>query len=354
MSGIIGHVTYAILAAKAARHRRLPVAPIVHRHFASYLAGSYLGSDVQTLPAAVCQDTGEEVGYCDSMPATSPLTGGPVVPWTLEESGTEYTPRQIYEMFYGRAHLVFGWSEAERGLAVAWEDLPKYFGAVLGDAIRLFGPGEREIAYLLGWAAHVVSDSLIKSAAPGITLHLLDGKYTPRNRPIQDLVCFHEIGRSELRLRWPDLLADLAETPVEPAQLHAMRVATPRGQLAAEFPEGWTPRQRPLLETVLRENRRYQQVRNRRLLAELELVQAPGGWQCSEELSRQTGGLSYAQMVASAKQADFRHALWQMAEAIADLFARVVQVQPLLQEFPSDDGPTWEQLTRNWRAGGMK
>ena len=52
MSGIIGHTTYAILAAKAAARHGLPVAPILQRHQASSLAGSYLGSDVQTLPAA--------------------------------------------------------------------------------------------------------------------------------------------------------------------------------------------------------------------------------------------------------------------------------------------------------------
>lgn len=350
MSGIVGHVTYAILGAKAARQRRLPVAPIVERHWASYLAGSYLGSDVQTLPAAVCQDTGEEVGYCASMPAASPLTGGPVVPWTLEAGGVEYTPRQIHDMFYGRGHLVFGFSDAERGLAVAWDDLPKYFAAAVGDAITIFGPGQREIAYLLGWAAHVVGDSLIKSMQPGVTLDLLNGKYTPQNRPIQDLVSFHEIGRRELRLRWAGLLDDLAETPVEPVQLHGMRVATPRGQLAVAFPEGWTPDSRPLLETVLRENRRYQRIRNRRILAELELTPGPGGWHCSDELSRQTGGLNYADMVALAVQADFRHALWQIAEAIADLFGEIVEKQPLLTEFPIDDGPSWEQLSRRWRA----
>ena len=78
MSGIIGHTTYAILAAKAAAHHRLPIAPILHRHLASYLAGSYLGSDVQTLPAAVCRDTGQEVGYCAARITESPITGGPV------------------------------------------------------------------------------------------------------------------------------------------------------------------------------------------------------------------------------------------------------------------------------------
>ena len=63
MSGIVGHTMYAILAAKAATQRRLPVAPLIGRHWASYLAGSYLGCDIQTMPEAVCVDTGKEVGY---------------------------------------------------------------------------------------------------------------------------------------------------------------------------------------------------------------------------------------------------------------------------------------------------
>ena len=143
---------------------------------------------------------------------------------------------------------------------------------------------------------------------------------------------------------------DLADTPVEPIQLHFMRVAAPQGQLAADFPDGWTPQHGPLLEHVLRENRRYQRIRNQRLLDELELVRSPGGWQCNAELSRQTGGLSYAEMVELAEQADFRHALWQMAEAIVDLFVQVIQEQPLLQDFPADESPSWEELSRKWRS----
>lgn len=53
MSGIVGHMMYAVLGEKAARQRKLPVAPIIQRHYASYLCGSYLGCDIQTLPEAV-------------------------------------------------------------------------------------------------------------------------------------------------------------------------------------------------------------------------------------------------------------------------------------------------------------
>ena len=56
-------MTYAILAAKAAEARHLPIAPLIRRHFSTYLCGAYLGCDVQTMPAAVCIDSGEEVGH---------------------------------------------------------------------------------------------------------------------------------------------------------------------------------------------------------------------------------------------------------------------------------------------------
>ena len=68
MSGIIGHTMYAILAGKAAAAKKLPIAQIIHRHYASYLCGSYLGCDIQTIPEARCIDTGQEVGY-----GTAPL-----------------------------------------------------------------------------------------------------------------------------------------------------------------------------------------------------------------------------------------------------------------------------------------
>jgi hypothetical protein len=191
---------YAVLAAKAADERKLPIAPVIGRHFASYLAGSYLGSDIQTLPAAVCQQTGREVGYGTTPPERSPITGGPVTVWQLAFDGREYTPREIYSMFYGRSHLLFGWDQPDRDKRLTWEQLPGYLAAAAGDAIELFGPGERPLAYLLGWATHLVGDSLIKSIHPGVTLDLVNGKYTPENRPIQDLVTFHEIGRKELRL----------------------------------------------------------------------------------------------------------------------------------------------------------
>lgn len=349
MSGVIGHMMYAILGGKAAEQRRLPVVPLLNRYYASYLAGAYLGCDVQTLPAAICVDTGAPVGYGSQLPAHSPLTGGAVRPYHLIVDDKQYTPRQIHQLFYGRTHLSFGWSAAQQDHALPWNQVPDYLAATIGDALRLFGPGHRQVAYILGWLTHVVGDNLIKSYQPGIDLELLDGTYTPQNRPIQDLVTFHGVGRQELGLSWEDLMADMASTPVEPVQFHYMRVAAPRGQLAEQFPQYWRPEDARLLQAVFQENRRYQKIRNGRLLQQLALRQLNGRWVCDEQLSQRTGGLQYEEMVSLAKKADFRHALWQMGEAVADLMEKVVQRQPLLQEMPRDNGPGWKQLSGRWK-----
>ncbi len=351
MSGIIGHTTYAILAAKAAMARRLPVGPIAHQHFSSYLAGAYLGCDVQTLPEAVCVDTQEEVGYGTAPLEKSPITGGPVKPWKLNHDGTDFTPYDIHRIFYGRAHLVFGWNETERDRTIGWDELPHYLAATVADAIELFPPSRRRLAYLFGWVTHVVGDSLIKSIQPGITLNLLDGKYTSRNRPVQDLVSFHQIGREELGIDWGSLLADLADTPVEKIQPHYMRAAKPSGRLAWDFPYDWCEQFEPLLVKVLAQNRRYQRIRNGRLLEQMALRRVGRDWVCDDRLSRRAGGLSYAEMLEAARKAGFRHALWQIAERIADVFEQIVRLQPLLHDFPTDLGPNWKNITRTWRPG---
>lgn len=348
MSGVIGHTMYAMLAAKASAARGSPVAPIVRRHWASYLAGSYLGCDIQTMPEAICVDTGREVGYGTVPLERSPLTGGEVRPFRLAFQGNEYLPRQIHERFYGRAHLVFGWHANDRALMVPWDHLPDYCSLVVEDALDLFGPGERPLAYVFGWMTHVVGDSLIKSIRPGITLNLLDGKYTAKNRPIQDLVAFHEVGRKELGLNWLALLTDMVETPVEPVQLHYMRVARPQGNLARDFKDGWLPDQEGLLRAVLAENRRYLRFHVADVLRDLELQRVGDRWECNETLRRATGGLTYSQMLEAADRAQLRGALRQMAEAIADLFDQVAERVPQLKHMPRNDGPNWQELTRAW------
>lgn len=350
MSGIIGHTMYAILGAKAAAQRKLPMAPLIARHWASYLAGAYLGCDIQTMPEAICADTGKEVGYGTAPLDKSPLTGGKVKPFCIAFAGRDYRPRDVHDIFYGRTHVTFGWTRAQQDLTLPWQHLPEFCSAVAEDALALFGPAERPLAYALGWMTHLVGDGLIKSIWPGVTLKLLDGKYTPANRPIQDLFTYHEIGRKELQLNWPALLADVAQTPVEPVQLHYMRVASPRGRLAQDFPDGWLPEATGLLQAVLAENRRYLRIYKDQVLREMQLERLGDGWQCRDELRLATGGLSYAQMIEAAEQAHFRRTLWQVAEAIADLFGDVVALVPDLRQMPFQEEPTWEELARRWKV----
>jgi hypothetical protein len=348
MSGLIGHTMYAVLGVRAAAQRRLPIASVIQRHWASYLAGAYLGCDIQTMPEAVCVQTGKQVGYGTVPIEKSPLTGGSVRPFLLTIAGKQYTPRDIHHLFYGRSHLTFGWSRAERQRTLPWDHLPDYCAAVAEDAVGLFGPGERPLAYALGWMTHLVGDGLIKSIAPGVTLHLLDGKYTAKNRPLQDLVTFHEIGCKELHLNWPALFADLSETPVEPLQLHFMRVAPPRGRLAQDFPHDWAPDQQELLLAVLGENRRWLRVHREAVLQQVALQRTAAGWQCSAEMCQTAGGLSYAQMVQAAEKASFRHALWQIAEAVAELFAQIVPLVAALRDLPNAPEPSWTELGKRW------
>ncbi|MEW6304914.1 MAG: hypothetical protein AB1705_15680 [Verrucomicrobiota bacterium] len=348
MSGIIGHSMYAILGAQAAVERKLPVGTIVARHLPAYLAGAYLGSDIQTMPEAVCLDTGREVGYGTVPLEKSPLTGGPVRAWKLKHDGREHTPREIHDLFYGRAHLVFGWTRADREHTVPWDHLPDYFADVLDDTFEFFGANERTLAYVLGWVVHVVSDSLIKSIQPGIDLHLLDGKYTPRNRPIQDLVTFHEVGAKELRVDWPRLLKELSATPVEPVQLHYMRCGEPRGRLVREFPNAWDVSKKSLLMAVLAENRRWCLQHAEDVLKEMQLVPSANGLDCNESIRKATG-LSYPTMVDLARKAGFRRALSQMGNAVADIFAATLRRSSHAQKLPAATASTLADLARAWQ-----
>lgn len=349
MSGIIGHTTYAILALKAAAARKLPVTTVIERHFSDYLAGSYLGCDVQTVPAAICVDTGKRVGYGSSPIDKSPITGGAVRPFTIKVDDREFTPRQIHETFYGRSHLVLGWKKGDDALKIPLSKMLDYLADVAGDAIELYGPGERSIAYVLGWLTHVMGDGLIKSVIDGVNLNLLDGKYTAKNRPIQDLVSFNEIGIKELGLNWAALLDDLATTSVAPIQLHYMRCTERRGRLGAHFAEGWNPENKPILQVVLVENRRFQRVRNFDLVRQLTVTKSKSGeLVCDPELSETTGGLTYTEMLEVARESNFRHALWQMGEIIAEFFEKVISRQERLQDLPVSNSPSWEELSERW------
>ena len=344
MSGIVGHSMYAVLGLKAAAQRKLPLAAVANRHFPSFVAGAYIGSDVQTMPEAICVDTGRDVGYGTVPLEKSPITGGAVRQFRLNTPDGQLTPRQVHEQFYGRAHLVFGWTKHDQTLYVPWDHLPEYFAAVLDDA-ALFGPGERQLAYVLGWIVHVVSDSLIKGIQPGIELNLIDGRYTQRNRPVQDLVSFYEIGLKEFHLNWQAMFSDLADTPVEPLQLHYMRCAQPQGHLAKLFADGWKSENEATLRAVLTENRRWVRQHANDVLADLQLTKG----ECKESI-RQLVGMNYAEMIEAADRAHFRQALWRIGEEIATMFEAVTHRSKVLASLPSDNGPGWKDIQSKWQT----
>lgn len=328
MSGIVGHSFYAVLGLKEAEHRKLPFASIARRHFASYTAGAYLGCDIQVMPEAICVDTGREVGFGTVPLEKSPITGGTVRQFRLATPDGPLTAYQVHERFYGRSHLVFGWTKHDAELRVPWDHVADYFAAAIEDAFAHY-PGERTLAYALGWIVHVVSDSLIKSIQPGIDLTLVDGKYTPRNRPVQELVTFHEYGVKEFQLRWAAIFTDLANTPVEPFQLHYMRATAPRGELTKLFPNGWRPEAEPTLRAVLAENRRYVRQHALDVLASMELHDTPHGPECTDA-QRETSGLTFTEMLEAARDAHFRDVLTHMGEQVADMFAAVAHRSPKL------------------------
>lgn len=335
MSGIVGHTTYAILSLREALRRKLRTAPLATRHFSSFLAGAYLGSDIQTLPSVVCTATREEAGYGGIPYLDCP--GGLSSPWMLSFEGRKYRPQRIHELYYGRSHLVFGWSKSDSSLRIAWDQLARYFAACVEDCLTFHGPSERAVAYTLGWTVHVVSDSLIKSFQPGVELKLLDGTYTPRNRPIQDLYAFHEIGIKELKLDWPSTLADIAATPVEPIQAHYMRVAPARGQLASQFAEGWAGDQNALLMAVLRENRRWARQHFHDELFEMHLGSGPNGEPTAKPSIVEKTGLSFVDMMEAARAAGLRKQIDLIASEAASMIEaveRLLSKQPVFSTIP--------------------
>jgi hypothetical protein len=349
MSGVIGHSLYAILARKAAAARKSPIASLLLRNDSSFLAGAYLGCDIQTLPAALGLNTGAESGYGKLPGGVTELNGEPVRQWTLNHEGKEHTPSDIHAMYYGRAHLVLGWKGGDVHYAIPSDHLPDYFAAVTGDAVELFGPGERQLAYIFGWICHVIGDALIKSVLPGLDLKLLNGSYTPENRPIQDLVAFHEIGVKELGINWRARLPDICDTPVESIQPHYMRCAVERGRLGELFPVGWRPDREALLRRTMARNRVHLKVWLRKVFRDLELTRSGAGWECRPELSRKARGLSYAEMVELAEKANYRHALWLIAERIADAFDEVVERHDYLQSLPQATRGDWKEITERWK-----
>ena len=329
MSGLVGHSMYGILALKMAEERKLAVAPILRQHFASYLTGAYIGCDIQVMPEAICVDTGKEVGFGTVPLAKSPITGGAVKPWMLSHEEKQYRPTEIHQIFYGRAHLVFGWHGDDARLAVPWDHLADYCAFVVRDWREFHEPSERGLAWLFGWMVHIVGDSLIKSIRPGIKMHLLDGTYTPRNRPIQDLYTFHKVGVEEMKLDWKKLFDDMAATPIEAIQPHYMRIGERSGKLGATYTEGWKPEHASLLQAVLRENHRWLAHHAADVLRDMTVTENANGPTVSETVSRATGGLSYSRMIELAESAQLRQTLQQIATESVARFERVIALHAL-------------------------
>jgi len=93
--------------------------------------------------------------------------------------------------------------------------------------------------------------------------------------------------------------------------------------LAEKFPTGWSPKHEQLLYAVMSENRRYQKIRNPRLVEQLALDQMPDGLNCNVQLSQITGGLSFEEMMQLADAAGFRQTLAQIGEAVAQFLASI-------------------------------
>jgi len=341
MSGLIGHTMYGLLAEKAVKSRGLPVASLIAKHRASFLCGAYLGCDIQVMPEAVCVDTGREVGFGTVPLEKSPITGGAVRPWVLVHDGQMYRPKQIHELFYGRAHLVFGWTKDDMPLRVPWDHLADYCSLAIRDDMT----SERGLAYALGWMVHIVGDSLIKSIQPGIRMHLLDGVYTPRNRIVQDQFTFHTIG-GELGVDWAKTFAEMAATPIEPLQPHYMRIGEKRGQLGATFADGWKPELQPLLAAVLAENRRWLPRHTQDVLRVVALKDG----KASEEATRISGGLEHEKMLEIAESAGMRQTLVTIAEQCADLIEQVVRQVPEWREVKRTTDGEWNALKSRWRS----
>jgi hypothetical protein len=315
MSGLVGHTTYGLLVARELQRRTSAVAPLLDRHRPDFLCGCYLGCDIQCMPEARCRDTGREVGFGTVPLDASPITGGPVAPWSLEHAGESYRPDVIHRLFYGRSHLVFGWKGDDVALRVPWEHLADYCSLAIRDAADT----ERSLAYAIGWMVHIAGDSLIKSVQPGITMRLLDGVYTPRNRILQDRFAFHVIGR-ELAVDWPGTFRDMAATPVEPFQCHCMRIDEPSGELARVFAAGWRPELEPLLQAVLTENRRWLPHHADDVLRSVR----PD----DEESRRASGGLTHDAMLALAEAAGMRRTLDVITAEAVDLIERTLERVP--------------------------
>lgn len=323
---------YAVLATSLLQQQGVKLAQVLRRNWSVCLSGAYPGCDIQTLPEAVCVDTGLEVGYGTIPISVSPIAGGPVRPSKLGFAGAELTPREIHNRFYGRTHLVFGWLTAEQNLMLPWDHPADFVSLVARDSLSAGRDHEAEIWWIAGWLVHIVGDSLIKSIHPGLSMKLLDGLYTAKNRPVQDLYTWHIVGIDELRLDWNETLDEVCRTPVQDIQLHAMHVTRPHGELSPDFPDGWLPADEQLVRAVCSENRRYLKLYLQQLLPQYQLYETGGELNCPPALSMVADGLTWTEMQQLTEKAGMRETLQQMAMQSANMIRGVFRRVPSLAE----------------------
>ena len=191
-------------------------------------------------------------------------------------------------------------------------------------------PPNRPLAYVLGWMTHLVGrrpdqvglagrDAELarrqihakKSSYPG-SVHL-PRRSDGRNCDSTGRLCW----RMSRRLRSNQFNCTICG------------LASPRGRLAQDFPEGWVPAATGLLQAVAR--------RESTILEALQGTGPPRDaaganwrrWQCRDELRLATGGLSYAQMIEAAEQAATSDRLSGKSPRRSQTFGRRVRLVPI-------------------------
>jgi len=218
------HVTYAVLGAQAATARRLPVAPLLRRHWASYLCGAYLGCDIQTFPKQCVWTRAAKSGtaWC-RWPESPHRRRGPAMEALLD--GREYTRVTSTGCFTGdRTWSLAGARRNStcRNPGTIWPITSRARPLTRGPALaraNVRWPISSHARARGRRQSHQVRPRRPEAA-------FTRRQYTPRNRPIQDLITFHEVGRKELNLNWARPAGGSRWLPaVESLQPHTMRVA---------------------------------------------------------------------------------------------------------------------------------
>ena len=60
-------------------------------------------------------------------------------------------------------------------------------------------------------------------------------------------------------------------------------------------------------------------------------------------------GFEISADVEIAKKANFRHALWQRGEVLAEIFEEIARLTTEMNEVLIGDKPTWKEIGNKWR-----